>query len=182
MQHVHYFTAMWWSIAEAATVPDCSHLLYISSLPGSLSERAKYGGSSGTSALQGRLPADALCSLMHVHLTPGHTRHIMDVIAWCRSQLLILKTYEISAFHGLLGILEVIKNTQLTAGSLGSRGRTCSTLVHLLLDDEQIWAMHHIPAKRHGAGPHAGTISKYPSLRCAERLKIEEGNLFFPGV
>lgn len=138
MQHVHYITAMWWSIAEAATVPDCSHLLYISSLPGSLSEWAKYGGSSGTSALQGLLPADALCSMMHVHLSPGHTRRIMDVIAWCRSQLLILKTYEISAFHGLLGILKVIKNTQLTAGSLGSHGRTCSTLVHLLLDDEHI--------------------------------------------
>lgn len=44
-----------------------------------------------------------------------------------RSQLLILKTYEISAFQGLLGTLNVIKNRQLTAGSLGSRGRTCST-------------------------------------------------------
>jgi len=63
---------------------------------------------------------------MPLHLNPGHTRHIADIIAWCRSQLLVLKTCEISAFHGLLGTLDVIKNTQLTAGSVGSCGRTCS--------------------------------------------------------
>lgn len=159
IQHVHYITAMWQSTPEAATVPDCSHSLYISSLPGSLSEWAKYGGSSDISALRGLLPTAVLCSMVHVHmpshLTLGHRRYIADVIAWCRSQLLILKTYEISAFHGLLGTLKVIKNTQLTAGSLGSHGRTGSTpwlwpICCWMLRKRLIY---HVPANRHGGQP-----------------------------
>ena len=51
-------------------------------------------------------PSTVLCSVMHVctpsHLSPEHTRHVVDVF-----MLLVLKTYEISAFEVLARTVNV---------------------------------------------------------------------------
>lgn len=176
VQHAHSITAMWQSRAEAARAPGCSHSLYISSLPGFLLETAKYGDSSGIVH-----PVDV--STVHVHLTPGSTRCVMEAIAWCKSQLLILKPYEVSALNRLLGSFVSLQNTHLTAGSLGSHGRTHSApwLCHICC-----WMMSKcVPCttsqeRGMGACPHEGNISKY--IHEVVLTSLKERGLLFPGL
>lgn len=89
------------------------------------------------------------------YVTTEHTRFIMEARAWCKPQLLILKTHDISALNRLLGTLILWKNTHVTVGSLGSHGRTHRTpwLSHLLLEDEQMGPVHYTPGKRTGSLP-----------------------------
>lgn len=118
---------------------------------------------------------DVLCSTTYVHLTPEHTRYIMEARAWWKSQLLILKTYETDVLNRLLGTLMLWKSTKVTVGSLGSHGRTHSApwFCHICC-----WMMSKcvlcIPGKRNAGLPTCRYISKYTSWRCAEQLKREE--------
>lgn len=128
-------------------------------------------------------PGDVLCSAICAHLTPEHTRFIMESRAWCKPQLPILKTYGISVLNRFLGTFMLWNTHTCDRGQFEKpwQDTQCTMTVTSAVGG---WAnvscaLH--PRKEEWEPAHMQEM--FPNIPHEDVLScLKERNFFFPGV